>query len=616
MTLRLTRTALILVVITALAFGLRVTHLDTQGLWSDEFTSLGRAMLAPSELLRDLPVEHVPLYFWLLHCWTLAAGSSDFALRFLSVIWGTLAVPLLYALGRRLVARPAAVMAAFLLAINPFQVWYSQDTRMYSMLVGLGLMALWALDVALTEPDRRVVAGGVYVAACVAAMYTHYYGALIPVFGLLWGTARMMYPRDGVSRQRRTQAQTLLLASAGIGLLCIPWLARVVHLGEYNSPVAPLSANPLDYAAMYAFGTTLPDHAFLWLGVGAVILTLVGLASLFLWARERSDYAGIDLAVIAIAVPLCMAAALLSRGSTFHPRYFIMVAPVYSLILAQAILALNRRSVALSGATVVFLVAGAAYSLNLWYTDDHYAKSLDKEYMTLIQENSGPNTAILADGPRLSALERYGSDEFDSVINLRGRLRQQGPAAEIGAVAEAAADHPIVWLITRPPDESDNVKAWLDTHGFQALREEFEAYTVYAYSFPDAIVTPQPPSAIDGSAPVALTWAAGPNPAKPDDIVDVELRWLPHGSLPPDSKVSLRLYDANGNLAWQRDREPDDGALSTQNWQAGDVVEDRLALGIPGDLTPGVYTLRVILYEPEHQQELLNATLGQLAVRP
>ena len=157
MTLRLTRTALILVVITALAFGLRVTHLDTQGLWSDEFTSLGRAMLAPSELLRDLPVEHVPLYFWLLHCWTLAAGSSDFALRFLSVIWGTLAVPLLYALGRRLVARPAAVMAAFLLAINPFQVWYSQDTRMYSMLVGLGLMALWALDVALTEDAPRTL---------------------------------------------------------------------------------------------------------------------------------------------------------------------------------------------------------------------------------------------------------------------------------------------------------------------------------------------------------------------------------------------------------------------------------------------------------------------------
>ncbi len=612
MKLHWTRTTLMLVAIVGLAFALRVSHLDAQSLWSDEYLSLGRATMAPSALLGNLPVEHVPLYFWLLHYWTLAAGASDFALRSLSVLWGTLSVPLLYALGRRLVAEATAVLAALLLAVNPFQVWYSQDARMYSMLVGLGLIALWALDVALTEPNRRIPAAAVYVAACAAAMYTHYYGALIPVFGLLWGVTRLVFAVG----QRRFQAQTLLLANAGIALLGIPWLARVVHLGEYNSPLLQLSASPLDYAAMYAFGATLPDEAFVWLGLGVAILALVGVVALFRSARASRGYAAFALALVALTVPLLLAAALLARGSVFHPRYFIVAAPVYSLILAQAVLALKQRSVALGGIAALFLMAGAIYSLNLWYSDDHYAKSVDKQYMTLIEENSGPDTAILADGPRLSVLARYGSDEFDSVINLRGRVRQQGPAAEIQAVEQAAADHQVVWLITRPPDESDNVKAWLDMHGFQALREEFEDYTVYAYSFPDTTVTPQPPTAIDGAAPVSLTWSAEPNPAKPDDIVDVELRWLPHDSLPPGSKVSLRLYDADGNLVWQRDREPDDGALSTQDWQSGDVVKDRLALGIPGDLAPGVYTLRVVMYEPQHQQELLHATLGQLAVRP
>ena len=162
----------------------------------------------------------------------------------------------------------------------------------------------------------------------------------------------------------------------------------------------------------------------------------------------------------------------------------------------------------------------------------------------------------------------------------------------------------------------DEAKAWLDTHGFQALRQEFDDYSVYAYSFPHATVTPAPPAAVKSAAPVSLTWAAAPNPAQPDDVVDVSLNWLPGGPLPADSKVSLRLYDADGKLVWQRDREPDDGTLSTQDWRPGDVVVDRLALGIPGDLAPGVYTLRVVLYEPQHQQELFSATLGTFKVTP
>ncbi|MFN8473341.1 MAG: glycosyltransferase family 39 protein [Anaerolineae bacterium] len=609
---RWSRTNLILVAVTLLAFGLRVAQLDAQGLWSDEFTSLERAGMAPLELLGKLPVEHVPLYFWLLHFWTLVVGSSDVALRFLSVIAGTLTVPLLYALARRLVAPTAAMLGAFLLAVNPFQVWYSQEARMYAMLATLGLLALWALDVALTEPKHRFPAAAVYVAACVAAMYAHYYGVLIPILGCLWTVARLVYPRPW----RRSWAWTLLLTNAAIALLCIPWLARVVHLGEYSSPLAPLSRDPLNFAAMYAFGTTLPDEAFLWLGIGATILGAVGLVSLFRAGRARRDYAGFDLAVIAVAVPLTLGVALLWRGSVFHPRYFIMAAPVYCLMLAQAILALYRRNVALGGVAALFLVAGALYSLSLWYTNDEYAKSIDKSYMAFILDNGGPNDALLADGPRLGYIERYGSDELDSVVNLRGRVHQEGPAAEMSAVEKAAAEHNLVWFVTRPPDEADNVKAWLDTHGYQATREQFENYTVYAYSFPQATVTPMPPVEIEGAAPVSLTWAAEPNPAKPDDVVDVSLRWLPHGPLPADSKVSLRLYDATGNLTWQRDREPNDGTLSTQDWRPGDTVDDRLALGIPGDLEPGTYTLRVVLYAPEGQHELLSATLGTFKVTP
>src|SRR4051794_31369655 len=84
----------LLVAIVLLAFGLRVFDLNDQSLWGDEINTLERAETAPAELLDEMPVEHMPLYFWHLYGWVLGAGDTDFALRFPSVVWGTLSVAL------------------------------------------------------------------------------------------------------------------------------------------------------------------------------------------------------------------------------------------------------------------------------------------------------------------------------------------------------------------------------------------------------------------------------------------------------------------------------------------------------------------------------------------
>src|SRR5512136_1239716 len=94
-------------VLTLLAFGLRVFWLDHQSLWFDEGWSwyvAARSWAGLGEILRQVD-SHPPLYYALLKVWMALAGQSDFSLRFLSVMAGTVALPSVYLLGRRLLGR-------------------------------------------------------------------------------------------------------------------------------------------------------------------------------------------------------------------------------------------------------------------------------------------------------------------------------------------------------------------------------------------------------------------------------------------------------------------------------------------------------------------------------
>lgn len=598
----------ILLLILLLAFGLRVAYLDGQSLWSDEFLSLDRSRVAFGDLLGQLPVEHVPLYFWSLRAWTLIAGDTDFALRFVSVVWSTLAVALLYRLAARLAAPAVAVLAAFLLAINPLQVWYAQEARMYAMLVGLSLIALLGLDIALTSPRGRVRGASLYVAASLAAMYAQYYGVLVPALGFLYAPWRIRYS----GTPRGLSWRFLMVSHAAIAVLAIPWLLRLWRIQAYRSPMDFIPDNPIIYPAVYHFGRTLPDSAFIWLGASAFLLTLVGLIGLAREGQTRRDYSALVLVVFALLVPLAISLVLVWRGSVFHPRYYMAATPLFSLVVAQAIVSLSRRRLPIGTLAAVGLILASVVSLRLWYTDPTYAKAEDKLYMTFILDHAGPNQALVLDGPEVRNLRRYGSDEFERTLNLRGRLRDQGIARAVEEIAEVAEEHPVIWLITRPPDEMGEAKTWLDRHGYQAARHRVRNLTIYGYAFPRVMPAPRPPQAVTAVAPVELAWSAVSPAAEGVDGVAVALYWRPTGEVPPDAKVSLRLYDSDSHLVAQRDRTPGDGALAVSAWRAGDTVTDRLALGMREELPPGEYTLQAILYDPATQTELLNAQLGNV----
>ncbi|MFQ5593580.1 MAG: glycosyltransferase family 39 protein, partial [Anaerolineae bacterium] len=183
----------ILVSILLLAYLLRVHRLGAQNIWWDEGLAIWavRKSFAGTTLWTAGDV-HPPLYFWLLWPWTRLVGYSEFAARYITLIYGMLTVALAYPLGKRLASWQVGWLAALLVALSRFEVWWSQEMRMY-MLAGLmGMMGTYWLVQLVDERDWRPVpvqglgtgywildigywgVWGFYVMSMVAALYTIY----------------------------------------------------------------------------------------------------------------------------------------------------------------------------------------------------------------------------------------------------------------------------------------------------------------------------------------------------------------------------------------------------------------------------------------------------------
>lgn len=123
-----------LLLLILLAFALRLYDLDGQSMWSDEGLSLYRARLPLADIFANqIVVDGVPttdtnppFYFLLLSGWRALAGESVFLLRYPGILLATLAMPLIYLLGRLLGGATLGLLAALLLAVSPFHVWEAQ----------------------------------------------------------------------------------------------------------------------------------------------------------------------------------------------------------------------------------------------------------------------------------------------------------------------------------------------------------------------------------------------------------------------------------------------------------------------------------------------------------
>lgn len=164
---------------------LRLARLGYFSLWYDEAASLylGQFLTEPLALFDSARNTEAPLNALITGLWerlVLALGLTDpldaghdALLRLLPCAFGIANIALVYGLTRRLFqCRRSALIAACLFALSPFQIYYAQELRIYSIYVTLALLATGCMVGALVENKRRYWAG--YVGLMSLMLYCHY----------------------------------------------------------------------------------------------------------------------------------------------------------------------------------------------------------------------------------------------------------------------------------------------------------------------------------------------------------------------------------------------------------------------------------------------------------
>jgi hypothetical protein len=131
-----------------------------------------------------LEQPYPPLFHAGLHYWLDLLGRTEIAQRLPALLAGVLLVPVAFQLARFTLGKTTALIAAFLVAINPFYIWHAQDGRMYSLLALLSVASMWLVLLLLQKKGARtgaplqrssLVVGLGYWAVTVLALLTHYF---------------------------------------------------------------------------------------------------------------------------------------------------------------------------------------------------------------------------------------------------------------------------------------------------------------------------------------------------------------------------------------------------------------------------------------------------------
>ena len=334
----------------------RLFGITKANLWHDEgFTAMlsGRDWLAIWQgSARDV---HPPLYYELLHGWSLIFGNSVLALRSLSAVCGVLVVALGYKITLRISKNfPLALLAFLFLALNPFLVRYSQEARMYGVLGVFLLIAMYGL-IMVVENTKDIKGYLLYIVGITAGLYTHYFTALVVIS--FWLYVIYIYFRSKKDRISLLTNWRWWVANVLALVLFMPWVPSMIKQFTRAQGLGWLPK-----ASLFTFNDTFwqfftfTDAHRIWQPVYWAI-PLVALVVIFYTAiKDRTKQRFSVMLILFTLLPIFMAIAVSFVRPLFHERYFVFSAIGLCILIAFALAYLFEKNKYLAIALAVIVV--------------------------------------------------------------------------------------------------------------------------------------------------------------------------------------------------------------------------------------------------------------------
>ena len=517
------------------AFALRADHLDFQSLWRDEVDAITFATKALPRLLSTFtkPKENGPLYFLLLRPWITLAGDGEFSVRFFSLAFGVLAIPLAYALGRRWLSPRGSMLGALLMAFSPYLIWYSQEAKMYTLITFLTMLSLYLYVEALAR--GRWPYWVAYVVATSFCLYTHILAALIIPLEIILFV--VWWPRH------RARLKPWLAAIGCVTLPYIPlafWEIPLLFSSyETGHPFYPL--DEVLSILFFAFSHGVSGVASPWLLILISILFIfLFLAGVFLGDKrlnptidsdvrrgegpvlspalspaegkacpepfdfvypEQSRRAqdkpsqracpepsrrveGVTL-LLYLFLPI-IGVYLISLGMPiFADRYLIYVAPAFYLVLARGLAGVKLRSNAIFALCLALVLTLNVQSI--WAQSHTRLKSDFRSAVQYFALHREPDDLVIFVMPYVRhTFEYYYRDDYH---RADGPYTNDGMSeSELGVtLGKMTEGHRNIWLVSSEAELWDKrglVKAWLDGNSKLVNEKEFARVSLYRYELP------------------------------------------------------------------------------------------------------------------------------------
>jgi len=586
-----THSLALLTALLAAAFLLRIMQLGDVPLRGDEAFAVRYWADDPATVVRDLAQwEPHPLgtflSFWV---WKSAAGSSEFAMRALSLLGGWLGVAATGALARSLLHnRRAALVALALAAVHPSLIWHAQDARNYALWFGASSLAMGLFLRATARNRRRDWA--LYLIAETAALYFFF----LEAFLLVVQAAYLL-----VARRPRRVVMAALRTWLILGILLLPWFVQAWYLAQSGYEGATSDAAPARlltwFVPVLLSGREYPSP---W----EILLPLAWIAALvWLWLRGPHRRQGVWL-VAWIMLPVLLLLIAATRMSVFDPRYLIATVPAFIILTAGALTVPHTDRPPLSrpvthGALALLLavpVLGIT-ELGPYYRGDSPKAPDWPGLAAYLQERAAPGDLVLQVVPDPAFGYYYpGPADETSLV----------PDAPIRAQLQPQVNfYRGIWLVGRLPEAEGFLADAMQQISYD-VPAGFDVMQFRRWTPHEAEIAVRQNVRFGEIVRLAGHTLQGPGATAP--ALTVLLYWEPLAQSAVDYTVFVHLSGApnpaTGSSLWdQDDHRPLDGFASTLAWEPGTLYRDPYhLLGSPElRLAPGTYTLEVGLYNPQ-----------------
>ena len=655
------------------AFWLRVHAIDASSLWSDEGNTWALLSRSFSQIAVDAAADiHPPGYYWLLKGWATFSGDSAAAMRLFSAFSGTLLVLAVFCIGRRIDSSflnnsPLsiyALLAALITAVNPLQIFYSQEARMYMPLALAGTLLVYGfiqilrVEQSQHKNSRRALfaAYTLYTISGLCGLWLHYsFPICLAAVGIPFLT-HILFDKASTLSQKRGFFTRFLVANSVIGFGYLPWL-RIGIDRVLNWPKGADSTSALAGVEMILqtfvvgplrdrVGAPLDIH-WAWLLCGG-LLPLLGLLLLYqvenyqVGRKRRQPPFMTVLLASWLFLPLLVMVAFGLFSEAFL-KFMLVAAPAWALTLAAFPLVgrvgpqrfqpwgTHITSACMAGA----ILALSWTTLPLYYTNplarDNYAGIA--RYIDASMADDSTRSLVVLNAPGQQEVWRYYESGLPTLA-----LPTQRPINEqetINLLAEKVPAFTQVFALFWATDQADPnnvVERWLDQHAFKGLDSWQGNVRFVRYDLPNNLRCVAPNVDTESSerlrpilfgTEIELTHfcqqnnaqnnaTAETNLVRSGDPLLIRLRWQTRSSLAARYKTTLQLLDARNQVVAQRDSEPGGGSLPTDAWEPNTQVTDNYGLVVPPGTPPGSYRLILALYDAENGQRLLTGANDHL----